>query len=466
VYLLMMMADWLQGPYVYALYAAYGFSKGDIGVLFIAGFGSSLVFGTVVGGFADRFGRKANCLLFALLYSVSCMTKHFNNFNALLFGRLTGGISTSILYSAFETWMIHEHKAAGFDDAWISGTFSLMTFGSSVVAILAGLVASGLTANFGLVAPFDASMLLLVAGGAIVFYSWRENYGEAAPRAGGGGGGAPGAPAAPGGAGFALPGFENFGKAAALLQTNRKVLLLGVVQSCFEASMYIFVFMWTLALEATVPDAPLAEELGAAGGAKAAGGPKIPHGLIFAGFMVCIMVGSKLFELLLKAGGAGGAGASPLVAAIAGVTGTTVEGFTRWVFVAAAASLALPIVTANHTAVLIGFSCFELCCGVYFPAAGTLRSRIIPEEVRSTVMNVFRVGLNVLVVLTLLYIDSLANDTVFLLCTVLLTIATWAQHQLFVMSEMNAPPEQRATNGLDVGSEMDAQLASKTDASA
>ncbi len=102
-----------QGPYVYALYDAYGFSKGQIGILFIAGFGSSLVFGTVVGGFADRFGRKANCLLFAVLYSVSCMTKHFNDFNALLFGRLTGGISTSILYSAFETWMIHEHKAAG-----------------------------------------------------------------------------------------------------------------------------------------------------------------------------------------------------------------------------------------------------------------------------------------------------------------------------------------------------------------
>ena len=46
--------DWLQGPYVYALYAGYGFSKGDIGKLFIAGFGSSMVFGTVVGSLADK----------------------------------------------------------------------------------------------------------------------------------------------------------------------------------------------------------------------------------------------------------------------------------------------------------------------------------------------------------------------------------------------------------------------------
>ena len=42
VYLIMMMADWMQGPYVYALYDKYGFTKGEIGQLFIAGFGSSM----------------------------------------------------------------------------------------------------------------------------------------------------------------------------------------------------------------------------------------------------------------------------------------------------------------------------------------------------------------------------------------------------------------------------------------
>ena len=46
--------DWLQGPYVYALYQHYGFERGDIGRLFIAGFGSSMIFGTVVGALADK----------------------------------------------------------------------------------------------------------------------------------------------------------------------------------------------------------------------------------------------------------------------------------------------------------------------------------------------------------------------------------------------------------------------------
>lgn len=46
--------DWLQGPYVYALYEHYGFSRGEIGRLFIAGFGSSMVFGTAMGTLADK----------------------------------------------------------------------------------------------------------------------------------------------------------------------------------------------------------------------------------------------------------------------------------------------------------------------------------------------------------------------------------------------------------------------------
>ena len=46
--------DWLQGPYVYYLYSQYGFGKGEIGQLFIAGFGSSMLFGTIVGSLADK----------------------------------------------------------------------------------------------------------------------------------------------------------------------------------------------------------------------------------------------------------------------------------------------------------------------------------------------------------------------------------------------------------------------------
>jgi predicted MFS family arabinose efflux permease len=75
VYLLAAMADWLQGPYVYALYSEYGFKQHDIAELFVAGFGSSMVFGSFVGGMADWGGRRAFVILFAVIYGFSCITK-------------------------------------------------------------------------------------------------------------------------------------------------------------------------------------------------------------------------------------------------------------------------------------------------------------------------------------------------------------------------------------------------------
>ncbi len=95
-----------------------------------------------------------------------------------------------------------------------------------------------------------------------------------------------------------------------------------------------------------------------------------------------------------------------------------------------------------------------------------MRSKYIPEEVRSTVMNVFRVGLNLIVVVTLINIDALATDTVFLLCTLLLTLAVLCQHRLFVLAEQNSTVEERQKAGLEVGEEMDEILASKTDVTA
>jgi len=88
VYLLAMAADWLQGPHVYALYESYGMTTKEIKELFVAGFGSSLVFGTFVGSLADQFGRRFNCIIYGLTYAAGCVTKHFSLYYVLMVGRL------------------------------------------------------------------------------------------------------------------------------------------------------------------------------------------------------------------------------------------------------------------------------------------------------------------------------------------------------------------------------------------
>lgn len=91
-----------------------------------------------------------------------------------------------------------------------------------------------------------------------------------------------------------------------LLCSDEKIALLGAIQSLFEGSMYTFVFLWTPALS------PNDEE--------------IPHGFIFATFMLASMLGSSIASRVLTR-------STPRV-----------ESYMQLVFSISAASLLLPIV--------------------------------------------------------------------------------------------------------------------------
>ena len=54
-------------------------------------------------------GRKKAALTYVVAYTLGCATKHWNNFSVLLVGRLFCGVATSLLYSAFESWLVAEH---------------------------------------------------------------------------------------------------------------------------------------------------------------------------------------------------------------------------------------------------------------------------------------------------------------------------------------------------------------------
>ena len=65
-------------------------------------------------------GRKRAGLLYVATYTFGCLTKHWNNFGVLLMGRIFCGVATSLLYSAFESWLVAEHFKVG----WRSGKHS------------------------------------------------------------------------------------------------------------------------------------------------------------------------------------------------------------------------------------------------------------------------------------------------------------------------------------------------------
>jgi MFS transporter, MFS domain-containing protein family, molybdate-anion transporter len=386
VYLLAVMADWLQGPYVYALYTEYGFDKAAIGQLFIAGFGSSAVFGTFVGSIADKYGRKTNVIVYAVTYALSCATKHSPDFNVLMVGRLLAGIATSILFSAFESWLVSEHNRRGYEQTLLSETFSKAQFGNAVVAIVSGQIAGGVASKFGKVSPFDTAAAVLGALALIVMLTWTENFGDQRQSVGGG-----------------------LSAAWTTMISDEKILLVGTIQSCFESAMYLMVFSWTPALQAA---------------SDASGMGEIPHGMIFSSFMVSIMIGSSMFTFLLKQ--------------------QPIELFTRNAFFAAVLCFAVTTWSSDVFYVYFALLVFEIVCGIYFPAMGTMRAKYVPEETRSAVMNFLRVPLNVIVCATLW--KNLPNERVFQFCAILLGAALLSQHRLFCVCKASIGTEDAWAN--------------------
>ena len=362
-----MFADWLQGPYVYELYVSYGFSQAEIAELFVCGFASSMIVGTMVGGLADKLGRKVMCVMYSVCYIAACFTKMVPEYWTLMLGRFLSGVSTSLLFSVFESWMVCEHHKQGFDAALLGDTFSYATLGNGLVAVVAGLIANTAAESYGYVAPFVVAICPLAIVAIIISLSWSENYGSQQSN---------------------VTLTSSLSKGFKLIMSDSRIAALGMGQSCFEGAMYTFVFMWTPALKT-------AEETEA----QTAGVTSQYLGLIFAVFMVCVMVGSSFFKIF----------------------SAKKENLYKIPLVMHAVAFSSMGATAlfidNKTVVYAMFLVFETTVGVFYPSYGVIKSEKIPEEIRSSVMNIFRIPLNAFVVVLLLKIKFLSPQMVFTVCT-------------------------------------------------
>ncbi|XP_075218609.1 molybdate-anion transporter-like [Lycorma delicatula] len=358
VYYLATFSDWLQGPYVYKLYSDYGYDDDSIAILYITGFASSSLFGTVVGHVADKYGRKFLCASFGILYASCCLTKMSPQFNVLFFGRILGGISTSILFSTFEAWYVNEHlNYYKLPPEWLNITFGKAAFYTGLLAIIAGIVSQFLaeTLQLGSVSPFLLAIPFLLVSTYIVIMTWNEHP---------------------------PPDIEEdkqllFFSALKLVFCKETILLLlGLIQSLYESVMYIFIFSWTPILDVLHP----------------------PLGLVFSIFMVAFMIGTKLYTLLISKRYRP-QNLLTLTCAVGLVSYTTVtitissslhNNHSKHSYYLSETLEELPIIISFFSFVL-----YEMSVGLYFPAIGYLRGRVIPEKYRASVTNWFRVPMNI-----------------------------------------------------------------------
>ncbi|CAI5955748.1 unnamed protein product, partial [Closterium sp. NIES-65] len=261
----------------------------------------------------------------------------------------------------------------------------------------------------------------------------------------------------------------------ATCEADEKIALLGAIQSLFEGSMYTFVFLWTPAL--------------------APSDQRIPHGFIFAIFMLASMTGSSLAARLM---------ARPAL---------RVELYMQIVFAVSSLSLLVPLftfvsaplrptcfprislsctrsalalcdtlhslcvihgsliaftycclfldfplsrgcsiqfvlepvapdgggITRGGRVQLVGFCVFEVCVGVFWPSIMKMRSQFIPEEARATIMNFFRIPLNCFVCIVLYNVSAFPITAMFGMCSIFLAMAAVLQRRLFAISSPSKP---------------------------
>lgn len=309
------------------------------------------------------------------------MTKHYRDYRMLMLGRVTGGIATSMLMSCFECWMVAESTLRRYSSGLLSYLFGWMFIVMYGVAILAGLVAQYCADSFaflpisegssiytgGVLAPFDLSILCLMIGLVMISVMWTENYGNHSMEI-------DNAPTI----------WQQIGQAYRLAASDRRLWLLCIIVGCFEGSMYAFVFNWTPSLESkAVPP---------------------PYGIIFALFMMACMCGASVHTIIADT-------VPPAVRL------TVIFVFGIVAFAAAARFSGGASVQLIFSAFLV----FEFCVGIYFPAIGVLKSEAVPEHVRGTIYNMYRMPLNAIVVALLL--SHISVEGCFSFCAALLCVA-------------------------------------------
>lgn len=316
-------------------------------------------------------GRKRLCQVFCVTYALACLCIMVPALPILLLGRLLGGISTSILYSAFESWLITASNNHALPQSDLSSILGRATLLNGFVATGAGVFSNqlvGFTHSFA--SPFVASGALLALAFVTLQSLWTENYGspDSSPSTGNSN----------------ILQLKRLSHALHIVMSGRFaeslpldctdahstadpfLLVLGLTQTCFEGSMYLFVFLWVPSLQETISSSD-----------------SLPLGNIFSCFMVSMMLGSLLYTTIIS-----------FSRSRSGTSEATSQDeslllnakLSSLVCAVSALSFAITITSGKdeHTR-FWSFCVFEACVGMYYPVQGMLRGSLISDEHRATV---------------------------------------------------------------------------------
>jgi hypothetical protein len=101
--------------------------------------------------------------------------------------------------------------------------------------------------------------------------------------------------------------------------------------------------------------------------------------------------------------------------------------------------------TGANTVQYWGMLSYEFAIGAYYPAMSVLKGTVVPEDQRATIYNVFRLPLNLLVLINLM--AGFSTQSSFLINAILLSVACILEIRL--VGKMATVPIQDRTKIID-----------------
>ena len=398
VHIAIMLADGLQGTHLYVLYEGYGYS---VASLYCLGFLTGAITSPFIGPFVDKIGRKKAAMLYCSLEIFINWLEQFPYFYGLIVSRMIGGITTNLLFSVFESWLVTEHRRRGFAEEKLETILRDSVILSNLAAIASGFLAEFLAVRFGPVGPFEGAVACTAIALVLVATMWRENYGSDAP----------GVQSV---RGYMSSAFET-------IVTDTNISRIGLIQGLTEGSLQTFVFLWSPALARFAVNAP-SNVVGLDGNGEPA------YGLIFGAFMACGVAGGlsepyvrQVATYLVRDHDrrAGFRRRDTVIIDGEGeVKPAAVEFMATGLYVGCAGLLMVPYVLPaegkySFSISLFAFLVYEFMVGLYMPCEGVIRSIYMPTSSVCSVMTMLRVIVNVAVALGVISTNYVPFTTAF-----------------------------------------------------
>lgn len=355
-----------------------GMSKEQILFSLCLGFGSSLLFASLLPFLSDSIGghHKA-CLMFCILHLFVGTWKRMvpQSHPCIWLPTLSSSLATSIFSFAFEAWLVLENENQGYRQRALTHTFWLMTFFESASLIGSQVLANWLLASnvdTGIASSSTATIFIAILGIFCVTKGWKQ-----AP--------------------YSAPVKDRRQMSYTHIFSDKRILLLGFAHACLQFSIAIFWILWAPTLVAD--------------------GREVHLGLIYPCLMGARMLGSTVFPWLLS-----------------GPSSLRIEDCLVYAFTVLGLALSIVAYDYQEIGVLVSLFClFHAGVGLIIPSLARLRTIHVPNELRGGMISLSLAPANAAILFLLIlrgYYQKIENSTIVALAALGLFMASGSMHLL------------------------------------